>query len=170
MKDKGYVQVYTGNGKGKTTCALGLCLRAVCAGYSVFFGQFLKGRDYSELKAVDFLPNFTIRQYGSEKFVFNNPSDEDILLAKNAIDDIKKEIYNYDVVVLDEINIALHKNLISLQDVLDIINIKPENTELVLTGRYAHEKIIQCADLVSNIDEVKHYYTKGVNARIGIEK
>jgi cob(I)yrinic acid a,c-diamide adenosyltransferase len=170
MKDKGYVQVYTGNGKGKTTCALGLCLRAVCAGYSVFFGQFLKGRDYSELKAVDFLPNFTIRQYGSEKFVFNSPSDEDILLAKNAIDDIKKEISNYDVVVLDEINIALHKNLISLQDVLDIINLKPENTELVLTGRYAHEKIIQCADLVSNIDEIKHYYTKGVNARIGIEK
>lgn len=170
MKDKGYVQVYTGNGKGKTTCALGLCLRAICAGYSVFFGQFLKGRDYSELKAVDFLPNFTIRQYGSEKFVFNSPSDEDILLAKNAIDDIKKEISNYDVVVLDEINIALHKNLISLQDVLDIINLKPENTELVLTGRYAHEKIIQCADLVSNIDEIKHYYTKGVNARIGIEK
>lgn len=170
MKDKGYVQVYTGNGKGKTTCALGLCLRAVCAGYSVFFGQFLKGRDYSELKAVDFLPNFTIRQYGSEKFVFNSPSDEDILLAKNAVDDIKKEISNYDVVVLDEINIALHKNLISLQDVLDIINLKPENTELVLTGRYAHEKIIQCADLVSNIDEIKHYYTKGVNARIGIEK
>ena len=170
MKDKGYVQVYTGNGKGKTTCALGLCLRAVCAGYSVFFCQFLKGRDYSELKAVDFLPNFTIRQYGSEKFVFNSPSDEDILLAKNAIDDIKKEISNYDVVVLDEINIALHKNLISLQDVLDIINLKPENTELVLTGRYAHEKIIQCADLVSNIDEIKHYYTKGVNARIGIEK
>lgn len=170
MKDKGYVQVYTGNGKGKTTCALGLCLRAVCAGYSVFFGQFLKGRDYSELKAVDFLPNFTIRQYGSEKFVFNSPSDEDILLAKNAIDDIKKEISSYDVVVLDEINIALHKNLISLQDVLDIINLKPENTELVLTGRYAHEKIIQCADLVSNIDEIKHYYTKGVNARIGIEK
>lgn len=170
MKDKGYVQVYTGNGKGKTTCALGLCLRAVCAGYSVFFGQFLKGRDYSELKAVDFLPNFTIRQYGSEKFIFNSPSDEDILLAKNAIDDIKKEISNYDVVVLDEINIALHKNLISLQDVLDIINLKPENTELVLTGRYAHEKIIQCADLVSNIDEIKHYYTKGVNARIGIEK
>ena len=170
MKDKGYVQVYTGNGKGKTTCALGLCLRAVCAGYSVFFGQFLKGRDYSELKAVDFLPNFTIRQYGSEKFVFNSPSDEDILLAKNAIDDIKKEISNYDVVVLDEINIALHKNLISLQDVLDIINLKPENTELVLPGRYAHEKIIQCADLVSNIDEIKHYYTKGVNARIGIEK
>jgi len=170
MKDKGYVQVYTGNGKGKTTCALGLCLRAVCAGYSVFFGQFLKGRDYSELKAVDFLPNFTIRQYGSEKFVFNSPSDEDILLAKNAIDDIKKEISNYDVVVLDEINIALHKNLISLQDVLDIINLKPENTELVLTGRYAHEKIMQCADLVSNIDEIKHYYTKGVNARIGIEK
>ena len=154
MKDKGYVQVYTGNGKGKTTCALGLCLRAVCAGYSVFFGQFLKGRDYSELKAVDFLPNFTIRQYGSEKFVFNSPSDEDILLAKNAIDDIKKEISNYDVVVLDEINIALHKNLISLQDVLDIINLKPENTELVLTGRYAHEKIIQCADLLSNIDEI----------------
>lgn len=170
MKDKGYIQVYTGNGKGKTTCALGLCLRAVCAGYSVFFGQFLKGRDYSELKVPELLPNFTIRQYGSEKFVFGNPSEEDILLAKNAVEDIKKEIQNYDIVVLDEINVALHKNLISLEDVLDIINLKKDYTELVLTGRYAHEKIIELADLVTNMDEIKHYYTQGVNARIGIEK
>ena len=146
MEDKGYIQIYTGNGKGKTTCALGLSLRAICNGYSVFFGQFLKGQDYSELKAVESLQNFTIRQYGTANFVFN------------------------DIIVMDEVNIAIHKNLITVDDVIDILKLRPENTEMILTGRYAHEKLIEIADLVTEMKEIKHYYTQGVMSRAGIER
>lgn len=172
MKDKGYIQIYTGNGKGKTTCALGLSIRAICNGYNVFFGQFLKGQDYSELKAVELLPNFTIRQYGSSHFVFNNPSKEDINLAKEGLVDIKNEMLNgkYDIVVMDEVNIAIHKNLISVDDVIDILKLRPENTEIILTGRYAHQKLIEIADLVTEMKEIKHYYTQGVMSRDGIER
>lgn len=172
MKDKGYIQIYTGNGKGKTTCALGLSLRAICNGYSVFFGQFLKGQDYSELKAVDLLPNLTIRQYGSSHFVFNNPSDEDIQRAKDGLSDIKNEMLtnNYDIIVMDEVNIAVHKKLISVDDVIEVLKLRPENTEIILTGRYAHEKLIEIADLVTEMKEIKHYYTQGVMSRAGIER
>lgn len=172
MNDKGYVQIYTGNGKGKTTCALGLSLRAVCNGYKVFFGQFLKGQDYSELKAVDLLPNFAIRQYGAPHFIFDNPSDEDIKMAKDGLSDIKKEMLTkkYDIVVMDEINIAIHKKLITVDDVIDVLKVRPENTEVILTGRYAHEKLIEIADLVTEMKEIKHYYTQGVMSREGIER
>lgn len=172
MEDKGYIQIYTGNGKGKTTCALGLSLRAICNGYSVFFGQFLKGQDYSELKAVESLQNFTIRQYGTANFVFNNPSEKDIQMAKEGLSDIKREMLtnNYDIIVMDEVNIAIHKNLITVDDVIDVLNLKPENTEIILTGRYAHEKLIAIADLVTEMKEIKHYYTQGVMSRAGIER
>lgn len=172
MEDKGYIQIYTGNGKGKTTCALGLSLRAICNGYSVFFGQFLKGQDYSELKAVELLQNFTIRQYGTANFVFNNPSEKDIQMAKEGLSDIKREMLtnNYDIIVMDEVNIAIHKNLITVDDVIDILKLRPENTEMILTGRYAHEKLIEIADLVTEMKEIKHYYTQGVMSRAGIER
>lgn len=172
MEDKGYIQIYTGNGKGKTTCALGLSLRAICNGYSVFFGQFLKGQDYSELKAVESLQNFTIRQYGTVNFVFNNPSEKDIQMAKEGLSDIKREMLtnNYDIIVMDEVNIAIHKNLITVDDVIDILKLRPENTEMILTGRYAHEKLIEIADLVTEMKEIKHYYTQGVMSRAGIER
>ena len=172
MEDKGYIQIYTGNGKGKTTCALGLSLRAICNGYSVFFGQFLKGQDYSELKAVESLQNFTIRQYGTANFVFNNPSEKDIQMEKEGLSDIKREMLtnNYDIIVMDEVNIAIHKNLITVDDVIDILKLRPENTEMILTGRYAHEKLIEIADLVTEMKEIKHYYTQGVMSRAGIER
>ena len=172
MEDKGYIQIYTGNGKGKTTCALGLSLRAICNGYSVFFGQFLKGQDYSELKAVESLQNFTIRQYGTANFVFNNQSEKDIQMAKEGLSDIKREMLtnNYDIIVMDEVNIAIHKNLITVDDVIDILKLRPENTEMILTGRYAHEKLIEIADLVTEMKEIKHYYTQGVMSRAGIER
>ena len=162
MKDKGYIQIYTGNGKGKTTCALGLSLRAICNGYSVFFGQFL----------VESLQNFTIRQYGTANFVFNNPSEKDIQMAKEGLSDIKMEMLtnNYDIIVMDEVNIAIHKNLITVDDVIDVLNLRPENTEIILTGRYAHEKLIAIADLVTEMKEIKHYYTQGVMSRAGIER
>lgn len=170
--EKGYVQVYTGNGKGKTTCALGLSLRAVCSGKKVFFGQFLKGMDYSELKAPQILSNFTLKQYGSDRFICGKPNEEDFKMAKDALIDVKNHLISgdYDIVILDEINIACHIGVVKLEDIIEIINIKPDNVELVLTGRYADEKIIKLADLVTEMKEIKHYYKQGVKARVGIEK
>jgi cob(I)alamin adenosyltransferase len=171
-QEKGYVQIYTGNGKGKTTCALGLSLRAVCAGKKVYFGQFVKGMDYSELNAPNIIPNFTMKQYGRDQFIFNNPTEEDYKLAKEALKELKEILSagEYDVVVMDEINIAIHYNLFSVEEVIDILHNKAEHVEVIMTGRYAKEELIERADLVTEMKEIKHYYKAGVQARIGIEK
>jgi cob(I)alamin adenosyltransferase len=168
---KGYIHVYTGNGKGKTTAALGLATRAACAGLKVFFGQFLKGRETSELKISEFFPNFDIVQYGTSEFIVGNPSEEQIKKAKDGLDDAKKRLASgkYDVVVLDELCVAMHLGLFSKEEIEDLLNVKPENVELVITGRYAPEWLIEKADLVTEMKEVKHYYQKGVVARKGIE-
>jgi len=170
--EKGYIQVYTGDGKGKTTAALGLALRAVCAGKKVYFAQFVKGMDYSELKAKILLNNLDIHQYGTDCFILNNPTEEDKRIAREGLEAIKKILSKgeYDVVVLDEINIALHYKLFSIDEVIEILKNRKNHVEVILTGRNAHEKIIQLADLVTEMKEVKHYYEKGVQARIGIEK
>lgn len=172
MENKGYVQVYTGHGKGKTTAALGLALRAVCAGKKVFMGQFVKGMDYSELKAMDYLPDFRIEQYGGDSFIFNTPKKEDVEIAKRGLRKMAGIIKGgkYDVVIMDEVNIALHYDLIALEEVLEIIKNKHEKVELVITGRHAKDEIIDAADLVTEMKEIKHYYKKGVKARTGIEK
>lgn len=169
--EKGYVHLYTGNGKGKTTAAFGLSVRALCAGKRVFIGQFIKGMDYSELKLVNYFDNVEIVQFGRNCFIKNNPTQEDIELAQNGLKISREAIFSgmYDVIVLDEINIALYYNLIKLEDVLDIIKNKPENVELILTGRYAPKELIDAADLVTEMLEVKHYYSNGVLARLGIE-
>lgn len=169
---KGYIQIYTGNGKGKTTAALGVSLRAVCAGKKVFFGQFLKGMDYSELGAVKYLPNFTMKQYGSDKFVYGKPSEEDIRSARNGLEEIKKILIKgqYDIVVMDELNVAIYCKLISLKQVMDTLSYKKDNVEVIITGRYATKELIEKADLVTEMFEIKHYYAKGVEARVGIEK
>ncbi|WP_125153183.1 cob(I)yrinic acid a,c-diamide adenosyltransferase [Clostridium rectalis] len=171
MDSKGYIQVYTGNGKGKTTSALGLTLRAICAGKKVFMGQFVKGMRYSELNAVKYLDNFTIEQYGKNCFIYDDPTEDDI---KRAIDGLKRceEVImsdKYDIIILDEINIALYYRLFTSKEVIDIINSKPKRTEIILTGRYAPKEIIEAADLVTEMAEIKHYYTKGVKCRKGIE-
>jgi cob(I)alamin adenosyltransferase len=165
------IQVYTGNGKGKTTAALGLALRAAGAGLSVYIGQFIKGRCYSELKALKKFKNITLEQFGRGCFIKIKPSAKDIQLAKKGLERIRQVISRrkYDLVVLDEINIALHLKLLKLSDVASLIQRAPPNTELVLTGRYAHPKIIKLADLVSEIKERKHYFRRGVKARKGIE-
>ncbi len=168
---KGQIQIYTGSGKGKTTAALGLSLRGVCAGKKVFFGQFIKGMDYSELKAGEYLPGFEIRQFGRDCFIYNDPVEEDIAAAKEGLA-ICKEILNkgeYDIVVLDELNIALHYKLFSLEDVMEMLENKCEKTEVVITGRYAPKELIEMADLVTEMKEIKHYYKKGLQARKGIE-
>lgn len=171
MKSKGYVQVYTGDGKGKTTAALGLATRAACAGYKIYIGQFAKGMDYSELKIGDLIPSITIEQYGRDSFITMSGNSEDTKKARIGLEKIKEIINSseYDVVILDEINIALNFNLVDLSDVLDIIKNKPDDVELVLTGRYAPKEIIDVADLVTEMKEIKHYYNDGVIARKGIE-
>ena len=173
--DKGYVQVYTGNGKGKTTAALGLTLRAVGAGLRVYIAQFLKGQDYSEVKCIKerFSDLVDIEQFGTPRFVTTGTiTDEDIALAKKALEKIKSAMLSgkYDIVIMEEANVAAYLGLISPKDILDMIDAKPDNVELIITGRYAPEEVIERADLVTEMKEVKHYYTKGVQARVGIEK
>lgn len=170
--DKGYIHVYTGNGKGKTTAALGLALRAVCAGKKVYIGQFVKGMKYSEIRAEEFLPGFKIQQFGRNCFIKNVPTQKDIDAARRGLE-ISKEILkngNYDIVVLDELNIALYYNLFSLEEVIEILENKKPQIEVIITGRYASEKLIEFADLVTEMKEIKHYYQQGVQAREGIEK
>ncbi len=169
---KGYIQVYTGNGKGKTTAALGLALRAAGAGLKVYFAQFIKGMDYSELHSIKKLSeNITLKQYGRECFIYKEPDKADVKEARNGFEEVSKIVLEgkHEIVVLDEINIAIYYKLISVAEVLELIDNKPENVELVLTGRNVDKKIIERADLVTEMKEIKHYYQNGIRARKGIE-
>ncbi|WDV47269.1 cob(I)yrinic acid a,c-diamide adenosyltransferase [Clostridiaceae bacterium M8S5] len=168
--EKGYVHVYTGNGKGKTTAAFGLALRAACAGKKVFIGQFVKGMKYSEVEVSNFIPNIEIQQFGLECFIYKEPTKEDVRRAKRGLEICKEKLsQNYDVVIMDEINIALYFKLIELKDVISLVRSRKENIELILTGRYAPKELIEIADLVTEMKEIKHYYSTGVEARKGIE-
>lgn len=175
LKDrKGLIQVYTGNGKGKTTAALGLALRSIGHGYKVFMLQFMKGNEnYGEIIAAGkYLPNLTIVQSGLKTFVSKeNPAKADINMALDGLELARKAILenDYDMVILDEINVALGFKLISLEDVMELIKCKPPRMELVLTGRYAPKEIMDLSDLVSEVTLVKHPYYQGVEARKGIE-
>lgn len=169
---QGYIQVYTGNGKGKTTAALGLTLRAVGAGKKVFFAQFVKGQRYSEVKAIEqYLPGVQIKQYGLDCFIQKNPTQADIDAAQQGLCEIKEIILSgkYDIVVLDEANIAIFYGLFSVQELIDVITQKPTEAEIIITGRYAAPELIEVADLVTEMKEIKHYFNKGIEARIGIE-
>ena len=169
----GYTHVYTGNGKGKTTAALGLALRAVGAGLRVYIAQFAKGMDYSELHAFERIPDqVTLRQFGRECFIRDEAGDEDVRLAAGGLEEVRAAISSrcYDLVILDEANIATYHNLFTVEEVIDLIDTKPSSVELVITGRYADPRIIERADLVTEMREVKHYYMQGVMARVGIEK
>jgi cob(I)alamin adenosyltransferase len=170
---KGYIQVYTGNGKGKTTAALGLALRAAGAGLQVFIGQFLKNCPYSEIKALErHADQITLGQYGTGCFIVGKPADADREAARRGFEHAKQTLLSgaFDVVILDEITIATHYAMITVQELLDLISIKPDHTELIITGRYADKQIIDRADLVTEMTEKKHYYARGVEAREGIEK
>jgi len=169
---KGYIHVYTGPGKGKTTAALGLGIRAAGAGMKVHMVQFMKGRRYSEIDTLENIANFTISQHGRDDFVSKEKPDRvDIDLAKKGFN-YSKEIVNngkYDMIILDEINVAVDYNLIQLKDVIKLLEGKPKKLELILTGRYAHPEIVRCADLVTEMLEIKHPYQQGVEARKGID-
>lgn len=170
--EKGYIHVYTGPGKGKTTAALGLGLRAAGAGLKVHMMQFMKGRRYSELDAIENLNNFTFSQHGRDEFVSKeNPEQIDIDLAQEGFAQAKDIIKNskYDVVILDELNVVVDYNLIKFDDAIKLIEQKPEKLELVLTGRDVHPEIVKLADLVTEMLEIKHPYQQGVTARKGID-
>lgn len=173
MPKKGYVQVYTGNGKGKTTAMLGLTLRAVGNGQRVYIGQFIKSMAYSEVNAIkSYLPNVEIEQYGAGCMITRAPSPDDMESAVIGMKKAMEALHSgkYDIVALDEINVAVHLGVVNVNDVLELIEKKPHEVELVLTGRYAPPEIIAVADLVSEIQDVKHYYNAGVMARDGIER
>jgi cob(I)alamin adenosyltransferase len=165
------IQVYTGNGKGKTTAALGLAIRAAGAGQKVYIGQFLKGRPYSELKSLKKFKNITVEQFGRVCFIKKEPAQIDIDLACAGL----KKVWSiakggkFALIILDEINVALDLKLLECREVLRLIKSFPKKTEIVLTGRNAPKEILKAADLISEIKEIRHYFGKGRKARRGIE-
>lgn len=170
---KGYVHVYTGDGKGKTTAALGLALRAVGAGWKVFIGQFVKGMTYAELESLGrFGEDIVVRQYGRDCFIHTEPDAEDIRLAQAGLQELKSIMASgdYRLVILDEANIATYYRLFSVEDLLAAVRGRADGVEVVITGRKAEPEVLEMADLVTEMKEIKHYYTQGVPARDGIEK
>ena len=169
---KGYIHIYTGNGKGKTTAAFGLALRAAGAGKKVFIAQFVKGKSYSEIEAIrKYISEITIKQYGLGCFIVKTPTRRDIAAARDGLAEVTGIITTgqFDLVILDEACIAVYYNLFTVEELIETIKKKREETEVIITGRNAHEKLIEMADLVTEMKEVKHYYTRGVKARKGIE-
>lgn len=170
---KGYTQVYTGDGKGKTTAALGLALRAAGAGLKVYIAQFIKSGDYSEIKALSRLADrITLEQFGLGRFIKAKPSPEDRAAAQKGLEAIRSALNsgNYQVVIMEEGNVAAMCGLFPVDEILAIMTQKPGDVELVITGRGADARVIDKADLVTEMKAVKHYYQDGVAARVGIEK
>jgi cob(I)alamin adenosyltransferase len=170
---RGYVQLYTGCGKGKTTAALGLALRAAGHGLRVYVGQFLKGRECGEHRELLNHPLITVEQFGADGFVMVDdlgaPDHRDRAAYGLERCSLAALSGDYDVVVLDEIDVASAFGLLSTDDVLAMVDARPPHVELVLTGRSAPHDLVQRADLVTEMREVKHYYRNGVLSRPGIE-
>ena len=170
---QGFVQVYTGDGKGKTTAAVGLAVRAAGHGIDSYIGQFMKGQPYGELTALRDHPNITIEQFGSARCIRREEvSEEDRSRAERGLEKAREAMLSgrYEVVVLDEINVAVWFGLVAEDDVLDFLACRPAHVEVVLTGRRATERLVREAHLVTEFKQVKHYYEKGIPARDGIER
>ena len=171
--EKGLVQVYTGNGKGKTSAAFGAAFRAIGRGLKVHVIQFIKGGfDYGELYSVKHLPNLKLTAFGRGRFITEaKPPKKDLQMAREGFELAKKVVNNgeYDIVVLDEINVVMHLKMISVNEVVELVKNKPRHVELILTGRNAPAQIIEIADLVTEMKEMKHPYTQGTPPRKGIE-
>lgn len=169
----GLVQVYTGDGKGKTTAALGLALRAAGHGFRVYIIQFMKGwPEYGELRSVELLPTVRLRQYGRKGFVHpQRPLRRDFELAREALEDARSSMLSgeVDILILDEINNALEIGLIELQDVLALLEQRPGQVEVILTGRRAPPELLERADLATEMRNLKHPFEKGIESRKGIE-
>jgi cob(I)alamin adenosyltransferase len=169
---QGYIQVYTGDGKCKTTAALGLAVRAVGAGLRVFFGQFIKGGEYSETKVLKArFPEVVLEQFGAGGFIRGQPSPEDLRAAREGLARVRSALQSgqYDVVIADEANTAMALGLFAEADLVDLMQAKPANVELILTGRGAGREVLARADLVTEMTCVKHYFNAGVAGRPGIE-
>ena len=172
---RGYVQVYTGNGKGKTTAAIGLAMRALGAGMHVFFAQFIKGGKYSEIEMLEALSgqgaSIVCRQYGEGCFIVREAAESDAVAAKRGLEEVRAAMKSgdYQLIVLDEANVASSLGLLAAEELVSLIDEKPEMVELVFTGRNAPNVLIERADLVTEMKEIKHYYRQGVRARKGIE-
>ena len=170
--EKGMLQVYTGDGKGKTTAAIGLAVRAAGAGFKVFIGQFVKSMEYSEIKILENIDNIDVKQYGLNCFIEKEPEQKDIKAAQEGLEEIKEVLTSgkYDIVILDEANIAVYFDLFSVEELIEVIDSRNEGIEVIVTGRKAKERLMDKADLVTDMQEIKHYYEKGVKARDGIER
>lgn len=167
---KGYVHIYTGDGKGKTTGAIGLAMRSLMRGRKVFMGQFIKGMYYGELDLQKTFENLTIHQYGTDCFIDREVSEEDRRRAWEGLTEMREVLREgWDMVILDEICVAIDFSLLSWEEVKDALDERNPKTEVVLTGRGATEDMIAYADLVTEMREVKHYYQEGIQARAGIE-
>lgn len=170
---KGTIQVYTGNGKGKTTAALGQALRACGHGFKVLMIQFMKGsKNYGEVMVADEIPGFTLIQSGLPTFVEKgSPSEEDLRLAGEGMEIAAKAVdeASCDILILDEINVAVDYGLVETKQVLEMIKRKPPGMEIILTGRYAPAEFTEIADLVTEMKEIKHHYMSGFEMREGIE-
>ncbi|UCC12072.1 MAG: cob(I)yrinic acid a,c-diamide adenosyltransferase [candidate division WOR-3 bacterium] len=167
------IQIYTGNGKGKTTAALGQALRATGHGLKVLMIQFMKGQiNYGELEAAKHLPLLAIEQYGRAEFVNpEHPEEIDRDLAHKAMRRAQKAVQDktYDMVILDEINVAVHFGLIPVDEVITLLRTVPQDIDVILTGRYMPEQFAEHADMISDVREVKHHFHDGESARQGIE-
>lgn len=170
---RGYVQVYTGDGKGKTTAALGLALRASGHGMRTYIGQFMKGQPYGELEALRDHPLITIEQYGDVRCIHQEEvTPEHVSQAQRGLERAREVMLsgNFDLVVLDEVNVAIWFGLLTVEEVLALLDRRPKHVEVILTGRRAPQELIERADLVTEMQAVKHYYQQGVVARKGIER
>jgi cob(I)alamin adenosyltransferase len=171
--DKGYIHVYTGNGKGKTTAALGLAVRAAGYGMKTYIGQFMKGQHYGELTALRDHPCITIEQYGDVECVHREEiTQKHVDQARQGLKRAQEILLSdqYDIIILDEVNVAVWFDLISTRQVLELLDKRPKHVEIILTGRRAPKALVEIADVVSEIKEVKHYYHRGITARTGIER
>jgi cob(I)alamin adenosyltransferase len=169
---KGYIQLYTGAGKGKTTAAFGLALRASGAGLRVYIAQFVKGSESGEREALKKVSRkVTIRQFGARSFIKKHPTKIDRALAAKGLAEVSAIIAagRHDLVILDEICIALYLGLFPLEHLIEMLKTRPGHVEIILTGRNAPKALVDAADLVTEMREIRHYYQKGVRARKGIE-
>jgi cob(I)alamin adenosyltransferase len=172
--EQGFIQIYTGNGKGKTTAAIGQAVRAAGLGLKTYIAQFMKEFPYSELNSLKHLKNWiTIEQFCGDEFVYKKelPGEEDLTKAKKGLRTTKEKMLSgeYDLIILDEAIVATYFKLIETAELIEIIKLKPEKVELILTGRYCPKELIELADLVTDMEEVKHYYQNGIKSRRGIE-
>ena len=171
---KGFVQVYTGNGKGKTTAAIGQAVRAAGAGLKSYIIQFMKEYPYSELNSLKLLADrIKIEQKGGDDFVYKKepPPETEKLKIRGALKKAEELMMSnsYDIIILDEILVAIYFKLLQTDEIISFLKKRPDNVEVILTGRYCPDEIIEMADLVTEMKEIKHYYTEGILSRKGIE-